>query len=111
MVAVSAWLFGVVSFGASSLVSIPGKNGGINIKCIVIKLQVTKKPLIQWRENVVINGRCMLIEKTLKGFAASHLLKSPTLPHNLILAGYFTMLKFIGTTPNTRHNLLYKLIG
>ena len=105
MLAVSTWLLGIVSFSTSTLFSIPGKNAGIYIGGVVVKLQVPKKPLVQQSENLVINGSTMLVEKALKGFTARHSLKSPALPHYFIVAGYLTMLKFISTTPYTGHKL------
>lgn len=111
MVAISARFLWIVAPGTSFLRAVPGKNGGIYIQCIVIKLKVAKKPLVKWRENMVIYCCSMLIEKALKGFTSSHLIKSPTFAHNLIVASNFAMLKFISTTPNTSHKMFDKLIG
>lgn len=54
MVAISARLIRVVTFGTSPLIAITGKDGRVYIKCVIVKLQVAKKPLIQGCKNIVI---------------------------------------------------------
>ena len=66
MVAVSARLSGIISFSASTLIAIPGEDGGVYIKCVIVKLQIAKKPLIQGCKNIVIIGCAVLIEEALK---------------------------------------------
>ena len=66
MLAVSSRLLGVISFGTSALPAIPGKNGGIYIECVVVKLQVPKKPLVEWGENMVIDCSAVPVEEALK---------------------------------------------
>ncbi len=81
MVAVSARFLWIVAPGTSCLRAVPSKNDGIYIQCIVIKLKVAEESLVKWRKNIVIYCCIVLIEKALKGFTSSHLIKSPTLKH------------------------------
>ena len=66
MMAVSAWLLWIIPFFTSLLMSISCKDGGVYIQGVVVVLQIAEKPLIKGSENIMINGRCVLIKKSLK---------------------------------------------
>jgi hypothetical protein len=65
-------LLWIISNLCPLLVPISGKNGRVKIQCIIIKLKVAKKPLIQVTEYFLVNRLGKFIEISLESFAACH---------------------------------------
>jgi len=99
MVGGPAWLARVVSPFCPLLGTIPGEHRGVEVKRIVIQMEVVKEPLVQQGKHPLVYSLVKLLKVTLESTVAGHTPSFKYIAYGTIMPGYLQMLKAVGSTP------------